>query len=76
MKKNKHIYRNIYLGRDEAARELQGDLNDLSRAVDISIARRTRQFFRDLVDEYRSEIDNYREMKKRTRSIFPKRKGK
>ena len=61
MKKPENIYRNVYLGRDDAARELAEDLSDLSRSVDISIAWQTRAFFRTLVANYRAEIDVYRE---------------
>lgn len=56
----KNVYRNVYLGKDEAARELLRDLNDLSRAVDVSVAQETRIFFRRFVEQYRDKIEVYR----------------
>ena len=57
---NKPIYRNVYLGSNRQAVELQRDIEDLSRAVDISISRQAREFFRELVEQHRIEIDVYR----------------
>ena len=61
MKKNPSIYRSIHLGNNDAAVKLLEDLACLSMAVDINISQETRQFFRELVEKHREEIDNFKE---------------